>query len=53
MQSRCVLCTEPLAELVVTGSEDHELCDACRALPPDERKVLREQSMLRVRREET
>lgn len=51
-EGRCVLCTEPLADLVVTGAEDADLCGACGSLPPDERKVLRDQATARIRREE-
>jgi hypothetical protein len=53
MEKRCLLCTEPLADLVVTGAEDPELCGTCESLPPDERKVLRDQATARIRREET
>jgi hypothetical protein len=53
VEGRCILCTEPLADLVVTGSEDADICGACQSLPPDERKVLRDQATARVRREET
>lgn len=53
MEPRCVLCTEPLADLVVTGADDADVCGSCQSLPPDERKVLRDQATARVRREET
>jgi hypothetical protein len=53
MERRCVLCTEPLADLVVTGTADADVCGVCQELPPDERKVLRDQATARVRREET
>jgi hypothetical protein len=52
MEALCPLCTEPLADLVITGIEDADLCGACQQLPPDERKVLRDQATARIRREE-
>jgi len=53
MERRCVLCTEPLADLVISGAEDPDLCGECQSLPPDERKVLRDQATARVRRDES
>ena len=53
MESHCPLCTEPLADLVITNVDDADLCGTCQSLPPDERKVLRDQATARIRREES
>lgn len=56
MDVRCILC-EALVESVETAVLQPEgpdvVCVHCRALAPEERRMLREQAMVRMLREET
>lgn len=53
MDVRCTLCTEPMTRPTTTSvAHEHEpICDACRALSPDDRKALRDRAMTRMIRD--
>ena len=49
---RCILCSGELtvATTATIEQEPDALCSRCRALTPDERRLLRDRAMARVRR---
>ena len=54
METRCILCDGPFdgvgkASALPTDSE--RLCTACKVLPPEERKTLRDRAMTRMIRD--
>ena len=51
METLCILCDGPLAAVEGTPAppeDSQRICDACKALPREERKTLRDRAMTRM-----
>jgi hypothetical protein len=54
MEARCLLCDQPMpatgAPTAAIASPPGDICPACAALSPEERRVLRDEAMTRMLR---